>query len=620
MMCQMPVRYLGLVLSLVLGVACASQQKARDQIQTLQTEALADAKNGQAMNARSKLLEAERIGGEWGLGRDPVTARTRMALGALYAQAFKDERRGVAYMIEALDTTPDAKLPAGLATPRARKALATAREKVAGDMQDSASSAPSGSSVMSEAASEQTDDPDPPEKPAPTAAKAEPPPPAPAPAPAKAAPPPAPAPPAAKEAASPPGEKERLARAETERLLGEIAAPKAPASPPAPAPAAPAAAAPAPAAAAAGTNAKKKDDVLAVLAEERKVASASVFVSPYPAGRIDPVYCPIPIETPPEQKVILRCAVRPDLKASELLLSYRPAGTESFTTVPMPRSDRGWFRGVVPASATNGKMLQFFVEARGGDKANSGTADSPNLLVVKEGAVPVEEAVAQEVGEVRDRGDDDETEGEVSARNDDNPLAGIDRQRAAERGRRRPMGAFWASMGLGTGYGWQPGGKLEFRQEREITSGGLPGGLFHFMPEFGYQLMEHLSISLQARLQYVPEDGFGDPIGGTPANRAFSLLAKGTYFFDVLEDRLQALATAAVGGGDGFRLQVPADRGVELVRSDTVRGGPVLLGAGGGLVYNFNRNLSIPAEARILVGFPSTALMFDIGVGVAYAF
>jgi hypothetical protein len=704
MMCQTRVQSLGLALSLlstlVLGAACASQQKAREQIQTLQQEAMVEAKNGQVMNARKRLLEAERLGGEWGLGRDPVTSRTRMALGAIYAQSFKDEKRAVAYMSEALEATPDAKLPAGMATPRARKALSLARKKAGGEGDDQKAA---DSSVITETASEQT----PPAEPTPEQmspqeraareerlareareerlareaeqaqqaqqaaqdAKAT----------AKEA-----AQEARAEAMRAQQEKalrareeqrareervrqqredrarqeriareERLARearereellarevrlareermAREERLArakaGGKGDPLAGAGDRALSNTAPAAARPAEkedpltalASRATGPAPKEapataKEDALSILTETSSTKAASA----YPEGRVDPVYCPIPLETPPEQEVVLRCAVRPDLRAGALVLHYRPAGKESFSQVAMPRSSKGWYRGVVPADATTGNMLQFFVEAKGGDKANSGSPESPNILVVKEGAVPFEEAVAKEIGGPG-VGEDDSPEQLTARRQEDNPLSGVDAARSAAGGRRRPTGTFWASLGIGTGYGWQPGGKLEFRQEREIGSGVLPGGMVHFSPEVGYQLMPNLSVSLQARLQYVPEEGYGDPVGGTPANRAFSMMFRGRYTIDVLEDKLQALVTASAGGGDGFRLLVPADRTVELVRSDTVRGGPLLFGAGGGVVYNLNRRISFPAEIRTLIGFPSTAVVFDFGAGAAYTF
>ena len=292
----------------------------------------------------------------------------------------------------------------------------------------------------------------------------------------------------------------------------------------------------------------------------------------------------------------------------------------------MPRVGQGQYQGVVPASATTGKSLQFYVETRGPIKLSNGSPESPNLLIVRAGAPPVGTAVAV----VADPGDSGGGGSESSApppadevvkvsqqQDGENPLAAIDAARALSMLQRRPAGRFWAAFGLGTGYGWQPGGYLEFRREREITSGSLPAGVM-MLPEVGYQLMDHLSVSMQLRVQYVPITGSGDPLGGAPANRASAILAKGTYTFG--DGRLQPMATACVGGGDGFRLRVPNDRGIELVRSDTVRGGPLVVGGGGGVIYNITQRLAWPTEARLLWGFPTVGALLEVGTGIAYTF
>ena len=306
------------------------------------------------------------------------------------------------------------------------------------------------------------------------------------------------------------------------------------------------------------------------------------------------------------------------MRATRLVLHYRPAGTESFSQVIMPKLGQGEYQGVVPASATTGKSLQFFVETRGPIKLNNGSAESPNLLIVREGAPPVGggEAVAVAAPESADPAPPADQVVQQTSQ-DENPLAAIDAARQLSLMKRRPAGRFFAAFGLGTGYGWQPGGFLEFRREREITSGSLPGGMT-VLPEVGYQLMDHLAVSIQLRVQYVPITGSGDPLGGTPANRASAVLAKGIYTFG--EGKLQPMASACVGGGDGFRLRVPNDRGIELVRSDTVRGGPLVAGFGGGVVYNITQRLAWPSEARVLLGFPSVGALLEIGTGIAYTF
>ena len=96
------------------------------------------------------------------------------------------------------------------------------------------------------------------------------------------------------------------------------------------------------------------------------------------------------------------------------------------------------------------------------------------------------------------------------------------------------------------------------------------------------------------------------------------MLARAAYTF--LEGPFQPLASLCFGGGDGFRLRVPRDRGVDLARSDTVRGGRLIAGAGGGVVYHFARRFAVPLEARVLYGFPVKAFAFEAGISGAYTF
>ncbi len=550
MMWQTRERYFGLALSTLLALACASQEAAkRDQVQMLQRIALEEAKSGQATSARSLLLEAERLGLEAGLETDPLVTRTRMALGAIYANNFKDEGRGVAYMREALSKNPEAKLPTGMASPRARRALAIARGRNPDAANDASAVEPvSGSGFADEVGagtSETTK--------------------------------------VAKEEAPPAPKKEHAPDAKTV-MKDELLAAAGPPPPP----------------------------------EEPAVETVA---------EAEPIHCPIPLEAPPDHDVVLKCTIGgASVRSTRLVLYYRPAGTERFTQVPMPRLGQGRsFQGVIPSGATKGKSLQFYVETRGTMKVNYGSSESPNLLIVREGAPPVggeavvASAAASESSSSSSESSPPADEVVKSSRDrDDNPLAALDAARHLSMLERRPAGHFWAAFGLGKGYGWQPGGKLEFRNEREITAGSLPGGLLQVLPEVGYQLMDRLSVSAQLRIEYVPTTGSGDPRGGSPANRATSILFRGAYTFS--DKKLQPLATACIGGGDGFRLRVPNDRGVELVRSDTVRGGPLVAGVGGGIIYNFNQRMALPAEARLLVGFPSSAIVMEIGTSFAYTF
>ena len=356
---------------------------------------------------------------------------------------------------------------------------------------------------------------------------------------------------------------------------------------------------------------------------EAPVAAAPAVPLPppaFPEGQSDPLYCPVPLEAPPSHEVLLRCAVRPDLRPARLTLHYRPAGTETFSTVSMRRAGKGYFQGVVPADATAGKSLQFFVEAGGPNKINIGTAESPNILLLREGATPVGQVAAEASSDSKAAEEEAAAEAERIRREDEDPLAASELKRELALVRRRPAGKLWAALGLGSGYGWQPGADLEFRPKRRIDPGPLAAGLAHALPEIGYQVTDRLSLSLQGRLQYAPVEGSGDPLPGSPRETATAVLLRGALGFG--EGPFHAIVTACVGGGKdgGFRLVVPADNKADLPRSDTVRGGPFLVGAGGGLVYHFSRRVSLPLELRALVGFPTVAAVLELGTGVVFAF
>jgi hypothetical protein len=83
---------------------------------------------------------------------------------------------------------------------------------------------------------------------------------------------------------------------------------------------------------------------------------------------------------------------------------------------------------------------------------------------------------------------------------------------------------------------------------------------------------------------------------------------------------LRGFVSACVGGGDGFRLRVPRDPNAQLVRSDTVRGGPFLGGAGLGVAYHFNSHAAWTTELRAIAGLPTLAIVADLSTGLEVGF
>lgn len=325
-----------------------------------------------------------------------------------------------------------------------------------------------------------------------------------------------------------------------------------------------------------------------------------------PAEIREPLQCVSPDQTPPNHEVTLRCVPRG--RVGKVALFYRSAGSETFTEVPMPRTPKGWYVAVVPASAVTGKSLQYYMESSGGAQVHNGSSDSPNLLLVRADAPA---------------GDEENKDGDQpppGGHEDENPLASIEHEQEVAQLdlHRRTPGSVFVGFGLGTGYGYTIGHALEFRTDQEVGAGPLSGGLLHLLPELGYQWDDHLAFSVQVRLQYIPTEGSGDATPGAPATKALAVLLRGVYA--VGEGNWRGFLSGVAGGGDGFRLKVPPQPAANLPRSDTVRGGPVVVGAGAGFAYHFNRHVAWPTEARLLLGVPSIAAVVEISTGVELGF
>ena len=67
-----------------------------------------------------------------------------------------------------------------------------------------------------------------------------------------------------------------------------------------------------------------------------------------------------------------------------------------------------------------------------------------------------------------------------------------------------------------------------------------------------------------------------------------------------------------------FAFRIDAQPSQNLSTSDTVRGGPVVVGPTAGFVLPLLERLSVVAEARILVGVPDKAGIFELNLGAQF--
>jgi hypothetical protein len=332
-----------------------------------------------------------------------------------------------------------------------------------------------------------------------------------------------------------------------------------------------------------------------------------------PARLPQPLYCPTPSEVQAGAELTIRCAARPALGTPKVVLNYRPSGTDHFTMADATRSPKGWYVVKIRAADVKGTSLQFFAQAYNANNrvtASNGNDESPNILLIRQGAAAAEQAGL-----------------------DEDPLAHVQREKDAEilaknQGPRLPPNRVWVGLGMGTGWGWFPKRAPEAYPLARVE-GWASGGILHLLPEIGYQWTPHVAFSVQGRYQFVLTDmGAGCTINcPRPKDWAYAVLGRVYLFTDRVFGRashMQVFGTGTLGGGTAFRLYVApkpsANPNANFRTSDTVAGGPLAAGLGGGVIYHFTNYLAVAAELRALAGFWEVATVLEGGVSAQLGF
>jgi hypothetical protein len=331
--------------------------------------------------------------------------------------------------------------------------------------------------------------------------------------------------------------------------------------------------------------------------------------------RIVALDCPVPDETPPDKAVIVRCAVAANLPVTTVFLLYREQNHEEFTAVEMQKTPKGWFQGKIPKKVVNGKSVQFYFEGRNGagkPVISNGRSESPNLMLIREEEVAQEaEKAAPRTSSRRKASEEDENPLEEKETTGPRLYLGkVDKSKIGldtRYGKRR----FWVGIGLGSGYGYAKG-NLEARPD--LQSQFAPGlafaGLGHLAPEFGYHLTPDVAVAIEGRFQYIPQPAQWSKFVATGAQ---SVLARLLLF--TRQQQVRFYGTLMAGGGEGFRFTLFPDA-TRPTFKDTVRGGPVLAGVGGGLYFEASKPVSLVIELNGLAGFPDTSFVVDLNAAL----
>jgi hypothetical protein len=296
---------------------------------------------------------------------------------------------------------------------------------------------------------------------------------------------------------------------------------------------------------------------------------------------------PIPIEV----------VVDPALGAKKIVLAYRAGESGDFLGREMKAVSSTKWAAEIPSTATGGNRVSYYVEAQkedGESLASKGSSDDPLVVSIKGAGAP----------EPKEPGEDEDQ----------------DRH-------------WYIGLGFGSGIGWATGSG-EVNVDHKISPAGFaPSGLGHVLPEVGYFVKSDLLLSVQLRFQYITgptEETTTDPTecGGdgvcSPAKSALALFGRVTKFFG--DGDLHPYITGVVGAGyvrhvadfPSVGMVCGANGKQECV--DTVKAGPLLIGPGGGVLYNLSSGFALTLGVSTYIGVPDFTYQIDFNGGVAVEF
>jgi hypothetical protein len=268
----------------------------------------------------------------------------------------------------------------------------------------------------------------------------------------------------------------------------------------------------------------------------------------------------------------------------------------------MKEVTQGNWTGDIPATATAGNRVAYYIEAHKDDATlgTKGTADDPLFITLKGSGAP-------DKGKASGKKDEDEEEEEEG-----------------------PSWFIGFGAGLGVGYAT---GNGEVNADVKLSPGFAPASTFHLLPEIGYFLNENMLLSVQLRLQVITnttdlklpagsKDCGGDGVCSAAKN-AVAGFAKFTYL--VGSSAVKPYVSGALGGGQirhtaKFPSVTSCGPKGNQTCIDTVLGGPVFIGFGGGVMINATDNFAINAGIQTQLGIPDITFNIDFNLGLAVEF
>jgi len=303
----------------------------------------------------------------------------------------------------------------------------------------------------------------------------------------------------------------------------------------------------------------------------------------------------------PNTAISITVNVEHGLKFDKLVLAYRQSGASDYLGREMKQVDPGIYSAEIPARATTGTMVAYYIEAQnanGDPIAARGSAEKPLVIMIGEPRVAKKQA---KKGDDDDGDDDDDDEDENAAR-------------------------YYIGLGIGSGFGYAKGNGDNDTQTLYSSGGIASAQAVQFTPEFGYWIRPDVMVSVQIRYQLVT--GTTDFIDSANHNHkginyALAGFVKGTEVFG--HGRLKPLVSLALGGGqirhvvkNPMYSNCGADQKTDCV--DTIAAGPFLAAAGGGILYNLTPRIALLGVANAQLGLTDFTVNLDLNLGAAYQF
>jgi len=294
--------------------------------------------------------------------------------------------------------------------------------------------------------------------------------------------------------------------------------------------------------------------------------------------------------------IVITVGVQNELAFEKLVLEYRPEGASDFRGRDMRPVAEGTYRAEIPADATLGHMVAYYVEARDKDGAPvAGRASAENPLVIQLSGEPLWSAVAG--------GAQEPEEGEG---------------RAARR--------FFVALLAGTGAGWASGYGDTNADTMYKPAAFTMASLGQLVPEVGYWTSPMLMISLQGRFQAVtgPTDVYADGRVYHTANYAAAGFLKATWtarrpgaahpFFSLAAGYGQIRHVVQF---DSLKACGPSGQQVCV---DTIATGPVAVGPGAGIFVDLGAHFVAVFQLDTQLTFPAYSVNLDgnLGLGVRF--